>query len=500
MAIHDTQSSASNEVDHEIGNSENAKSKDWYRLATLAGEQGEIFDEELHSRNRRLWNRWALGSLSEDTLHATRDNQILDRKLLNEISEETLLSLFRERGLSTIPTAYEKIDFSNTVWTTSADFNGFIFPLPVSFQGTIFDDDVDFTNAKFLDDAFFQDACFNGTAFFQNVSFFETCSLNATKFHDTAVFDGSTFCGGAFFDNAHFCDFSGFDGCKFKCEASYNSAEFIEAVSFDGTAFDGDVGFLKAVFHDSASFLDVSFLAGADFTDSYFAEMSFFERASFLDQVRFHNTVFGKIVLFENVRFSATVSFTNAVFEDDVPIFFGATFQDGVEFTGAQWPPLINTRRASEKMSMAYGALKRAMLAVGRDDLAQEFYILELRSLRYCVSPTTMVAIFIYDVVSRFGTSIARPIFLALLVALMSCTLYHSILPGISYLQAMQITISAFLGPFGNMDRITATLAAGSQSLTTVLMLGDVQFLMGVCLTFLIAQAFRYRFRIRRLQ
>ncbi|MEJ2036424.1 MAG: hypothetical protein P8X69_10355, partial [Maritimibacter sp.] len=44
-----------------------ANSNPWYRLATVYGEQPQHWvDEELHAKNRRIWNGWACSEMDDD--------------------------------------------------------------------------------------------------------------------------------------------------------------------------------------------------------------------------------------------------------------------------------------------------------------------------------------------------------------------------------------------------------------------------------------------------
>jgi hypothetical protein len=46
---------------HEQRRKKPAEKNPWYVLATIYGEQGALFDEELHAKNRRIWNGGPVG-------------------------------------------------------------------------------------------------------------------------------------------------------------------------------------------------------------------------------------------------------------------------------------------------------------------------------------------------------------------------------------------------------------------------------------------------------
>jgi len=58
-----------------MGASENTPTAEnrWYVLATLAGEQRDDINYDLHKKNRRYWNAWASQNMTEEEKSNVKD-------------------------------------------------------------------------------------------------------------------------------------------------------------------------------------------------------------------------------------------------------------------------------------------------------------------------------------------------------------------------------------------------------------------------------------------
>lgn len=349
----------------------------WYVLATLCGEQtGELFDEELHARNRSSWNRWISSVLSDATKKSLIENHHVERRDLNPLNNkerEELRNLAMPRleplGL-TLPlmgdqrspskVEMQKIEFSNRF---SAD--GFVFPGNVNFNGSIFCNCVSFERAVFLEYLDARDVQFEHSVVFRDAIF-----LSSVDFKD-ASFKGS----GASFFGVEFGGFSNFDGANFCDRGSYRNATF----------------------QRQANFISATFQHAADFIGAEFQDYARFKEARFLGRTWFGRVKFKSSVEFDSVQFRYPPDFR------DTELPFSTTWR------AAHWPGSPSDPETADDAVEHYAALRHAMKRAERHDAELDFFVREIQAKRILVGNLHRVAITVYLALSDGGRSLGRP-------------------------------------------------------------------------------------------
>jgi len=191
-----------------------------YKLATLAGEQTEDrIDEELHAKNRALWNQWATQDLTDEERQAYIDDGTLLAEDVQDRDPDKLQKAARQRGLNDIPSPKAPIDFSNTDWPDlPTSFNGFIFPAVATF-----------TRANLTNIVTFDDATFTEIAFFLKTNFRSLALFKKTKFKD----------------------FAPFGQARFKSVADFTDLVIEKHLDFEGVQCDSHTYFTNAIFNVS---------------------------------------------------------------------------------------------------------------------------------------------------------------------------------------------------------------------------------------------------------
>ncbi|CAN0554894.1 unnamed protein product, partial [Ectocarpus sp. 8 AP-2014] len=108
-----------------------ANENPWYVLATYHGEQKEgHIDDDLHAKNREVWNRWIATTLSHDDRQKLIDEERATAANMKPFSAEERRELWagcRSPDLPT-PDPATGITFSDTLFARHVSFAPFIFP------------------------------------------------------------------------------------------------------------------------------------------------------------------------------------------------------------------------------------------------------------------------------------------------------------------------------------------------------------------------------------
>jgi len=483
----------------------NAANKNpWYVLATIFGEQTEdatfqACDKELAWKNRRAWNGWYCGGLSDETRAKRAVVLGVDVDELAPLSKAELTEVterFRDRigEDATLPTPTERINFSNLFITRFVDFWKFSF-----------ENDFDFSLTHFADNTFFGSACFEGYAYFRSTYFAEDADFSSTLFSGFSYFSSTKFVGFSDFSFAHFAGNSEFSSVYFAEDVDFSSSHFSEDSDFGSIHFAGD----------------------SEFGSAYFAGYAEFQSTHFVGEARFSSTQFEEFVDFSSAKFEGATRFDGARFLTSVPQFHAAEMYDDTVFTlpddfRDNWPPLkgevivegrdepIKVMEAAEQ-KRAYNRIRLFMNKSLQIEEEQFFHRMEMRckmevereklgASRWC---NLINMYWWYSVVSDFGHSVRRPIFglLGLIVLGWPLMIYHLLdssgdISGKVFFEAGGWSISNSL-PFLGFGKLYYGSKFAEEISTFLNFVGGVQTLMGFVLLFFLGLGLRNRFRLR---
>jgi Pentapeptide repeats (9 copies) len=464
-----------------------ANDNPWYCLATLHGEQaaGEHSDE-LAAKNRKAWNRWIAGALSEKQRTELVKNGFPEPELapLSHEEKSAFYSAFavrtgRENELPPEP-AHDHADFSHTHFDRGVAFGGFLFArLP------------DFSSATFSNAALFFSATFSDNVNFVSATFSKLANFSSATFSSDALFFSAKFSNrGAYFRLA-----------TFSSDADFSSATF-DASDFRSATFSDTVKFRLATFSKLANFSSATFSNTANFSSATFSSDAYFRSATFSAAAAFHSATFSNSADFVNAKFAAHTIFAGAGFETHVPDFRGATMHDATEWHGVSWPKPSRDKDAAQAQVYAYERLKQEMERLKKHEDEQHFFRRELRARRGLIRPWSGAGLLnlLYEASSDYGHSINRP----LLCFFWLFALGSSVLTETSAFNGAPMTVPnaakhsfANIFPFLPLKRemMAADIAAGLSQAAQVIAVA--QSLLGPLLLFLLGLALRNRFRMR---
>ena len=275
-----------------------AATNPWYVLMTVAGEQGEHFDEALHARNRRYWNGWAAEALSDNEIarlidegRATGD----DLKPLSEDERAALTAAVRDRAGQDVPDAGAYVDCTFTDFDERVSCIGFVF---------------------------------SGHAFFRS----------------------ATFSGVASFQRATFSGYADFKSATFSVYADFESATFSGVAAFQSAALSGYADFQSATLSDYA-----------DFQSATFSDYTSFRRAAFSGYAAFQSATFLGAVRFQNAKFRSSVIFKAVTFKTEPPQFYETELHEDTNWAGVDWPDVPKDPDAAYDHRRAYERLRLMM-------------------------------------------------------------------------------------------------------------------------------------------
>ena len=160
-----------------------------------------------------------------------------------------------------------------TVECEVPDFSNFIFPGTASFRNARFRGDASFISACFRGDASFDGARFRGDASFILARFRGDASFNAARFRGDAYFYEARFRGGAYFNSTRFKGTVSFDHANFSKRANFRLVEFLAHASFEHAGFSGAVDFTAIQSGRSFDLKDARFFCQVPkFIQAHFSE------------------------------------------------------------------------------------------------------------------------------------------------------------------------------------------------------------------------------------
>jgi hypothetical protein len=166
-----------------------ANKNPWYVLATIYGEQAEgaepwDYDEELAAKNRRAWNGWFCGGLSEEDRKDRAEAVGLDPEDLAPLTKTEVAALLKKLRsrlkdkTAELPNPAEDINFFKTYFSRFLNLEKYVFEKDAYFSSSTFSGYADFRSAKFKSTTLFADARF---------------VTHVPKFHAADIYDDTIF-------------------------------------------------------------------------------------------------------------------------------------------------------------------------------------------------------------------------------------------------------------------------------------------------------------------
>lgn len=451
----------------------------------------------------------------------------------------------------------EEGDFSMGINISEVNVSG-VFCIDRSFiSGTLEAQKSVFKNNFHCSDTTFDIAKFNDVDFAADF-IGNNCVFQLSFGFNEVKIDG--FCS---FSKSKFLGYSSFSDSKFLREVSLAAVEFNSYALFSGSIFEGSVKFADSIFggqlrsHDKgavnrfsdcrfrgvADFSRAVFKFGASFTANIFERPVYFQSTEFprelyLRQGCFAQTQFKEIVIFTGNSSNYFSIFEGAIF--NVPIQLedlgdiAAWRQFYVDLGQARRTGLLRTQfvalpstyiaewltrptslqrgddRSLRQIESACRILKQNMEKLSDKGREQMFFSFELiaRRHRSGVSLWERAFSFIYEITSKFGQSLSRPILMFLAIIPIFAILYMYIF----YFAGREIDKSVILQcfglsigrvfPFGLMNINTSeyhltVLGQGDTIYSFALrVLATLQSLIALAFAFLLGLALRRRFQI----
>ncbi|MCC5959830.1 MAG: pentapeptide repeat-containing protein [Rhodobacteraceae bacterium] len=374
----------------------------WYILATLFGEQdGSSIDPELHDRNRKAWNAWALHQSSQSEKEYLIQNyrvfkgEVADWSDFESIFFERMKKISKGKYIrlsqdsyyhikdeTPAPNPNALIDFSSTEFAKMFCIDGFYIPCDIKFNGCVFQNKIE-----------------SGWAIFS-----QSAAFNNVIFNDMIDFSDAKFVKGAYLN-----------GVQCRSEAFWNATSFNGSVSFNGAIFEKRVNFQRVVFQRGVNFTNVKMQDEAWFYGAIFKEGVSFWQSNFLGRLTMIDASFeggerSRRPDFSDVIFEMPANFRSARFNDCFPIFRGSLLHDKSIFSAEDnlWPKGVvkHLKDAKETCSLLRNLSERQ----GNIEDAHFFFRSEMKLASRMGSFSERLLYIVYGVFSNFGHSISRPL------------------------------------------------------------------------------------------
>lgn len=275
--------------------------------------------------------------------------------------------------------------------------------------------------------------------------------------------DGAYFPRGVDFNGVKFAKPAYFRNVFFGSQADFVKVKFLDQADFSGSLFKADANFYGASFEKNASFSGARFCQKMMFSTAEFFEMAdfslsndcnyFFSERSETESIRgayFHAARFNGASRFNDRQFLAGPKFDRALFAI-APEFHNATFHQSADFDGAKF---TDTSLASADHS--YRTLKLIMEGLGARDEQAWFFALEQQARSNKKFTPFSVRLFskIYGLLSGYGQTFVRPLFVLALVTVIFGGAYMLMLESIngrppSFGFIVNFTMDQMIRPFG---------------------------------------------------
>lgn len=337
-------------------------------------------------------------------------------------------------------------------------------------------------------------------------------------------------------------------GSTFGAATSFARSRFTGPAAFNAVTFEGETNFKGAAFHDRATFIKANFRQSATFAADKKDSLGAIPGGDGFGYVSFRASAFtaspGHIwcVDFDGRQFNGTSDFDGSTFAG-APRFFEVAFHEDAsfrytEFLPAPHPTVLercSTFRRHAKASTAlraalnswnkerqhyehaYRSLKMRMAEIGAARDERRFLALELRARRARFDQEVKLLesgiSLLYDLTSRYGESIWRPLACTVVVTSLAATIYHGLAPAhIDWATAVEFAVRQVFKPFNvwadggsdilaapkptPMDVLFGREPTGMELPLGLKFLASAQSLACLTLLFLSALAIRKRFRL----
>jgi hypothetical protein len=449
----------------------------WYVLATLAGEQPDDINYDLHEKNRDYWNAWASQNMTEEEKANVKN--ITVARLLWDAPERSSVKdevekLFKARlPNATLPDPSEIVDFRDVEFANIAVFNGFFFSAVADFDRATFSAEADFSSAIFSAEAYFNSATFSAEADFASATF-----------SAMAIFDITTFSAVADFASATFSAEARFSGVTFSGRADFDSATFSAKAHFISATFSAEAYFDSATFSAEADFYSATFSVGAHFYSTAFSGPSKFVKTNFKATVSFNDAVF-----------EAPCNLREAKFEKFHPDLEGTLLHSktNVSAKSMYWPP-AKISQSDEAALNSCAHLRQNMASQGLNEAAHFFFRREMNhkahSSRFWERPFYAIYRF-----SEYGYGVKQPS-LAIVLLWLAGALSLVYWGGMQCAAALGLSFANIFRFFGFQRVYFESGTIKDLNMWLEIMTGS-QTVIGYFLLFLLGLGLRNRFRLK---
>lgn len=380
-----------------------ARKNPWYVLATVAGEQGEIFhNAKLHKKNRRIWNGWTCRDMENSKRAEWAEKLKIDVQELAPLDiEDTDLLNMRfgaafpnmpiENSVPKIQEPWDCIDFTHLHFENHFSVNEFLFKGKTSFYESYFGDRAYFRNFHATDEVNFAGVHFSGRVYFFSSHFASSVNFRQSHFDGRTFFSNSSFVGGVNFHAVNFRGKTRFEDTRFGADCDFEATHFDWDAFFNGAQFSGDAKFDKKV---------------------RFAGNAVFDEAIFKRKSNFSDACFEKTAGFSDGAFKGSTDFYNARFTSHVPTFYQREMHQDTTFTEdpAYWP--APTPDNAQHGKQAYTRLRQIAAGNQNPDLEHFFLRQEMRCKEVLAKDRIdRWAFAAYRIFSDYGISFAWPAF-----------------------------------------------------------------------------------------
>jgi hypothetical protein len=186
-------------------------------------------------------------------------------------------------------------------------------------------------------------------------------------------------------------------------------------------------------------------------------------------------------------------SFEGATFKTKPPRFFGAELHQGTVWRGVSWPPLPKNKDKAGAFMDAYACLKLEMDRLKKHEDELDFFALEMASRRVYLGPWRGLPIALYEALSDYGRSYARPLIALLVVSIIGAAAFWYF-DARNFGDGRGLSVANTLNVFG--FRRDFDLAVDTP-LAWLKVVAALQTILGTALLFLLALGVRNKFRMK---
>ena len=393
-----------------------AEKNPYYVLATVYGDYENGYNENLATKNRRIWNGW-VGSFLEPSERAEIVRKMeLEAGALDPLNSEEL-DLLKSEFHRRLPYTTELpepgfFNFSRTYFRHTIVLEKFVFAGTAAFSFSYFVGIAGFSSAHFFGDAWLSFAHFAGPSNFASAKFDSYAWFRGARFVGQSTFSLAHFVGDANFSSAEYIDHVDFSETHFDSLVDFSFAQFESPIDFKSSHFDRSTKFSSAHFESTVEFSSVEFKNSADYSSAHFSNSAEFSFTLFARHANFISARFDGVADFSDGTFAGVTDFSNACFTSRVPNFFQRELHDDTKFTAraSHWPRTPIVRQDAQKSKDAYRRL-RQISATQLHPENEHFFLRQEMNCDIALKEDWLGrwVIKLFGLVSSFGISIGRP-------------------------------------------------------------------------------------------